>query len=93
MSTNEDASTVPTNLTFVGEGICLSHTLLRTVQDFRIHMVATPLTHCEVLWQVVMMIAKEAPQSCKQLSKLGWQEVQAAYQRGEGSCAELAEQF
>ena len=40
-----------------------------------------------------MMIAKEAPQSCKQLSKLGWQEVQAAYQRGEGSCAELAEQF
>ena len=39
------------------------------------------------------MIAKVAPQSCKQLSRVEWQEVKAAYQRGEGSCAELAEQF
>jgi hypothetical protein len=39
------------------------------------------------------MMTKDAPQSCKRLSRVEWQEVQAAYQRGEGSCAELAERF
>ena len=32
-------------------------------------------------------------QSLSRLTKLEWQEIKAAYQRGEGSCAELAEQF